>query len=57
MPGCLDTVAAAKKELALVDRFIELKKSGMLRKYIEKRRKRNAAKEHKLMPELPGRED
>ncbi|KAF5835769.1 hypothetical protein DUNSADRAFT_6909 [Dunaliella salina] len=39
-----------KKKMALMARFQELKEKGQLDKYMEKRRKRNASKDHKRIP-------
>lgn len=41
---------ADQKKLALADRFLELERSGQLDKFLEKKRKRNAAKDHVKMP-------
>lgn len=38
------------RKAELVDKYRELKASGRLHKFMEKRRKRNAAKDHKLLP-------
>lgn len=40
-----------RKKLALAEKFKELKQSGKLEKYMEKKRKRNAAKLKKALPE------
>lgn len=39
-----------KREVELLNKFKELQKNGKLDKYMEKMRKRKAAKEHKLVP-------
>lgn len=36
--------------LSLVDRYVELKQSGKLKSFMEKRRKRNANKDKRKMP-------
>lgn len=41
---------SAQKERELLLRYEELKKSGKLEKYMEKRRKKNAAKDHRYLP-------
>ncbi len=38
------------KQLAMVDEFEELKKKGKLESYMAKRRKQNAAKDHRYVP-------
>lgn len=44
------SLSATLKRLELVDRFKQLKKSGKLKKYLEKKRKRNAMRERKKIP-------
>eukprot|EP00002_Diphylleia_rotans_P038578 TRINITY_DN879_c0_g2_i1.p1 TRINITY_DN879_c0_g2~~TRINITY_DN879_c0_g2_i1.p1 ORF type:complete len:328 (-),score=127.26 TRINITY_DN879_c0_g2_i1:1340-2323(-) len=39
-----------QRKLDLIDRYESLKKSGQLEAFLEKKRKRNASKDHKLMP-------
>ena len=39
------------RELALEDRYDELKGSGKLRKFVEKKRRKNTAKDRRWMPE------
>ena len=39
-----------KKRQELVSKYEELKSTGQLEKYMEKRRKRNAAKDHRYLP-------
>lgn len=39
-----------QRRLELVSKFDELKKSGRLDKFMEKRRKKNAAKDHRYVP-------
>ena len=39
-----------KRRQELVARYEELKSTGQLEKYMEKRRKRNAAKDHRYLP-------
>ena len=41
---------SAKKQIALEERFDELKKEGKLSSFLQKKRKRNANKEHKSLP-------
>ena len=41
---------SAKKQIALEERFDELKKDGKLNAFLMKKRKRNSNKEHKKMP-------
>lgn len=41
-----------KRKIELAERFKELKKAGKLEKYLEKKRKKNARKERKLLPAL-----
>lgn len=41
---------AAKKEIALEERFEELKREGKLQKFLDKRRKRNSNKDHRWLP-------
>jgi ribosomal RNA-processing protein 36 len=41
---------SAKKQIALEERYDELKKEGKLSSFLQKKRKRNASKEHKSMP-------
>ena len=41
---------AAIKEIALQERYKELKGEGKLQKFLEKKRKRNASKDHKSIP-------
>jgi hypothetical protein len=38
------------KSLALVDQFLELKKSGKLEQHLAKRRKKNATKDRRYIP-------
>ena len=42
--------AADKKKLALAEKFKELKKSGKIEKYMQRKRKKNASKEKKKLP-------
>ncbi|KXZ45096.1 hypothetical protein GPECTOR_58g545 [Gonium pectorale] len=42
--------AAEKKKLALLAKYQELKERGKLDKFMEKRRKKNAAKDHRYLP-------
>lgn len=42
--------AADKKRLALLAKYQELKERGKLDKFLEKRRKKNAAKDHRYLP-------
>ncbi|GLC44253.1 hypothetical protein PLESTB_000757400 [Pleodorina starrii] len=42
--------AADKKRLALLAKYQELKERGKLDKFMEKRRKKNAAKDHRYLP-------
>jgi ribosomal RNA-processing protein 36 len=39
-----------KKKLELLAKYEELKSSGRLEKYMAKRRKKNAAKDHRYLP-------
>jgi ribosomal RNA-processing protein 36 len=39
-----------QRRLELVAKYEELKGSGKLEKYLEKRRKKNAAKDHRYLP-------
>ena len=39
-----------EKKLELVEKYEELKKSGKLEKVLEKKRKHNASKVHKFLP-------
>lgn len=39
-----------KRKRELVAKYEELKSSGRLEKYMEKRRKKNAAKDHRYLP-------
>lgn len=39
-----------KKKLELVGKYEELKRTGQLETYMDKRRKRNAAKDHRYLP-------
>ena len=41
---------ADKKKLALAEKFKELKKSGKIEKYMQRKRKKNASKEKKKLP-------
>jgi ribosomal RNA-processing protein 36 len=41
---------SAVRKAELVEKYKELKASGQLAKFLEKRRKRNASKDHKLLP-------
>merc|ERR1719487_578223 len=41
---------AAKKQIALEERYDELKRSGRLNKFMGKKRKHDANKDHKLLP-------
>mmetsp|Transcript_10966 Transcript_10966/g.16509 ORF Transcript_10966/g.16509 Transcript_10966/m.16509 type:complete len:238 (+) Transcript_10966:2-715(+) len=41
---------SVKKTIALDERYKELKKDGKLQKYVEKRRKKNAAKDRRYLP-------
>lgn len=40
-------IAAAARSLELTDKFLQLKQSGKLNDYIAKKRKKNAAKDHR----------
>eukprot|EP01036_Dinobryon_divergens_P032150 gene32150-41685_t len=42
---------SVKKTIALEERYNELKKEGKLHKYMEKRRRKNAAKDRRYLPE------
>ena len=44
--------SADKKKLDLAEKFKELKKSGKVEKYMQKKRKKNASKEKKKLPNL-----
>lgn len=39
-----------QRKLELVEKYEELKSSGRLDKFMEKRRKKNAAKDHRYLP-------
>ena len=41
---------SVRKQLELVERFKDLEKSGGVDKFLAKKRKRNAAKDHRLLP-------
>ena len=41
---------AEKKKLELADKYKELSKSGKVDKYLNKKRKKNAAKDRKKLP-------
>lgn len=41
---------SVRKEMELVEKFKELESKGKLDKYLAKRRKRNASKDHRLLP-------
>ena len=43
-------VSADKKKLALAEKFKELKKSGKIEKYMQRKRKKNASKEKRKLP-------
>ena len=49
--GVIDKVgAAAEKEEQLQAKYTALKKTGKLEKYIQKKRKKNAAKDKRMLP-------
>lgn len=41
---------SAQKEIALEERFNELKKEGKLKRFMERKRRKNANKDHRWMP-------
>lgn len=41
---------AVQKQLELVDKYKELKKTGKLEKYLTKKRKRNAQRDRRQLP-------
>lgn len=45
--------AAEKKKLHLAERYQELKKSGKLENFLSKKRKRNAVKDRRKLPNQP----
>lgn len=51
----LFVLAADKKKLQLADKYLELKKRGKLKKFLSKKRKRNAGKDRKKLPNQPQR--
>jgi len=48
---------AAKKDIALDERFNELKREGKLQKFLGKKRKKNSNKDHRLMPDRRNTEE
>ena len=48
---------SAVKEIALEEKYKELKGSGKLKKFMEKKRRKNASKDRRFMPDRAGGED